>query len=45
MEEGLLCGAINPYSADLQEYNKDVAEAEKLYIKICNSTDDYLKLL
>lgn len=34
MEEGLLCGAINPYSADLQEYNKVVAEAEKKNIYI-----------
>ena len=44
MEEWLPCGAINPYSADLQEYNKAVAEAEKIYNRICNSADDYLKI-
>ncbi len=44
MEEWLLSGAINPYFAGLQECNKAAAEAEKLYIRICNSTKYYLNL-
>lgn len=44
MDEELLCGAINPFSRKVQEYEQAIIEAEKLYRKIIASDDDYLAI-
>lgn len=44
MSEELLSGALNPYSQNVQEYRKSIGEAKRLYAKICNYADDYLKI-
>lgn len=44
MDEELFCGAINPYSKDSIEFKQSVIEAEKLYIRIRNSSTDYLNI-
>lgn len=44
MEEDLLCGALNPYTLDVQEYEEAIQKAKDLYIRIRNDSDDYLKI-
>lgn len=44
MNGELLCGVLSPYTKYMLLHRKVLKEAQRLYNKICDSKDDYLKI-